>query len=101
MKPRRHTDLKLLAEIRTLPCACCLAPPPSEVSHIKTRGSGAGDYDFNCVPSCRRCHREWHYCGPSRFFKRHPDFFGVLLYMGWCFDGKKLWHPRMQKGENR
>lgn len=39
---------------RTLPCCSCGAPPPSDPSHLKTRGSGG--LDECVVPQCRRCH---------------------------------------------
>ncbi len=39
---------------RTLPCCSCGAPPPSDPSHLTTRG--AGGLDDVVVPQCRRCH---------------------------------------------
>lgn len=99
MKPKRHRDPSLLAAIRQLPCAACGKAGPSEAHHVRTKGSGAGDWDYNLTPLCHEDHRAWHYMGPSRFFHRRPDYLGVLIYMGWSWDGKKLTHPRMQKGE--
>jgi hypothetical protein len=40
--------------IRQLPCCSCGAAPPSEPSHVRTRGAGGKMQDQ--VPHCRRCH---------------------------------------------
>lgn len=47
--------------LRTLPCACCGRPAPSEVSHERRKGTGLAlkSADTRAWPSCRRCHRDY------------------------------------------
>jgi hypothetical protein len=46
--------------IRTQPCAiCCLKPPPSECSHVRTAknsGTGIKPPDEYTIPACHNCH---------------------------------------------
>jgi hypothetical protein len=57
---------------RTMPCWTCGAPPPSDPSHLKTRG--ADGLDEHVIPQCRRCHRALHSEGIHSFFvKRGLD----------------------------
>lgn len=62
------------AWIASLPCATCPAvrgrpsPPPSENSHVRSRGAGGGPDDV--VPQCAACHRELHR-GRKSFEARH------------------------------
>lgn len=49
----------LLAFIRTLPCAFCGAPPPSQAAHCSPRGHGGGsrlDVWLNVLPCCHEDH---------------------------------------------
>jgi len=94
-KPNRTVDTKLLREIRKLPCAVCLSPPPNDASHIRSRGAGGGDDDFNVTPKCRSHHMEWHKWGWRKFVVQYPQFKNILSFMGWEMDGDKLWHPGM------
>jgi hypothetical protein len=45
------------AWIRTLECATCWAPPPSDPSHA-TKTRGAGGTAEHLIPQCRPCHIE-------------------------------------------
>ncbi len=51
--------------IRGLECATCGAPPPSDPSHVKSRGAGGKAADL--IPQCRRCHRRLHDVGRRTF----------------------------------
>lgn len=53
---------------RAMPCCSCGAPPPSDPSHIKTRG--AGGLDDVTVPQCRRCHDRLGREGVTTFWAR-------------------------------
>ncbi len=65
---------------RRLPCFTCGAPPPSDPSHLKTRGAGGLDCDV--IPQCRRCHIELGSEGITSFFvKRGLDRGTLLLRM--------------------
>lgn len=49
---RRH-----LANVKSLPCSVCNAPPPSDAHHIKQ------GLQYTCVALCYDCHRGslgWH-----------------------------------------
>lgn len=56
----------LAAFVRTMPCACCGADPPSQACHVRTRGSGGGQTHIpdmstmevrgNLVGLCGFCH---------------------------------------------
>lgn len=57
---------------RTLPCFTCGAAPPSDPSHLTSRG--AGGLDDAVIPQCRRCHSALHSEGRYSFFiKRGLD----------------------------
>jgi len=53
---------------RKLPCCSCGAPPPSDPSHLTSRG--AGGVDDCVVPQCRRCHDALHREGRFSFWTR-------------------------------
>lgn len=91
-------DANFLARIRQLPCLVCAAPPPNTVSHIKTRGSGGGDDWFNCVPKCWRCHCKWESMSAWEFCEEHPHFKEYLKDLGWFWDGYRLKHTELMKG---
>jgi hypothetical protein len=80
---KRHSDPEFLAEMRKLRCLACGHPPPSEVHHIKTRGSGGGDEFFNVMPVCRGCHQAWHKMGMQSFIQRHGSVQQYLEALGW------------------
>lgn len=45
--------------VRRMPCLSCRAPAPSDPHHVRSRGSGFGDWigpNGNVVPLCRECH---------------------------------------------
>lgn len=53
-------DPEYVAFVRTLPCAICGAPPPSDPSHFGTRGMSQKTDDTRLLPSCREDHDYWH-----------------------------------------
>ena len=59
-KPKTPRDPRYLSWLRTLPCAFCRSPAPSEVSHHGRRGVGIKASDYLALPSCHRCHRRHH-----------------------------------------
>lgn len=67
LERRRAVKFGDLAElVRTMACACCGAPPPSQACHVRTRGSGGGQTHIpdmstmvvrgNIYPACGLCH---------------------------------------------
>lgn len=102
-KPKRIENRALLDEIKTRRCVVCGRSPnhptiPMTPSHIRTRGSGGPDTDWNTVAMCMLCHIEWGKLGAYRFCMKHPTFRSTLRRMGWIWEGYKLWHPRLAKG---
>lgn len=77
---------ELLKEIRKKRCIACNAPPPSDVDHIKTRGSGGEDSVSNCWPLCRRCHILKGQIGINNMCERYPKLKAALFERGWYFD---------------
>lgn len=62
---RRARDFGELAEyVRTLDCAACKAPAPSDPAHVRSRGAGGHAWlpngDGNILPLCRLCHTKQH-----------------------------------------
>lgn len=72
--------------IRKMPCAACGKPGPSDPDHIKTRGSGGGDYLWNLLPLCRTCHIDKHYMGLQKLVKKYPNLIHALDTKGWQFN---------------
>lgn len=78
-KAKRYArDFGELADhVRTLPCAACNHPPPSDPAHVKSRGAGGharlDSGDGNILPLCRICHREQHAQGWGAIFDGGRD----------------------------
>jgi hypothetical protein len=58
---RPNQDPKYLAWLRTLPCAVCERPPPSQAAHTGSRldqgvGMGQKTPDRDAIPLCAGCH---------------------------------------------
>lgn len=53
--------------------------------HIKTRGSGGTDDDWNLVELCRLHHSEIHQIGNWKFCQKYPEFLSVLKSKGWTY----------------
>ena len=84
-----HRNLKL--------CVAC-GGPGTDLHHIKSRGSGGSDEDFNLVRLCRECHSALHHKGQVRLFKNNLRFASALEEKGWGLDERgKLWNERLRK----
>ncbi len=74
----------------------CLAcnRQPADRHHIKTRGSGGTDEDFNLIALCRICHTAIHRMGSVKFILKHPNVEIHFRNKGWeikeIFGIKKL-----------
>lgn len=79
-------DYIFLEMIRNQPCSVCGKKPPSDPSHIRSRGAGGKDEKWNVFPMCRRHHIEWHNITHYKFFKRYPNFYYILMHYGWYID---------------
>lgn len=98
-KPGRKIDKVLLAKIRVMPCVVCRANPPSDPSHIRSRGAGGPDESWNVFAMCRSCHGEWHSFGWVKFLEKYPRFKWTLSMWGWESDDR-LWHPKLGPKES-
>ncbi len=97
-KPSRFKDEGLLERVRERPCIICGVDGPSDPSHIRSRGAGGADFEFNVVPMCRDHHREWHDKGWYDFLGKYIGFADWLLDNGWDIDvyNRQLSHGRMR-----
>lgn len=79
-------------------CVVC-GDVATEVHHVKTRGAGGGDEDWNLLPICRRCHVDIHKAGLYTFSRRHRRVFEWLIKKGWeCINGKWVHSNKVQGG---
>lgn len=66
-----------------------------DLHHIKTRGSGGTDDEWNLIPISRTLHQRWHHRGTQYMVKGYPAIRNWMIKNGWKFDiysGKWL-HP--------
>lgn len=75
------------------PCVIC-GRIPSDRAHIKTRGSGGKNQEFNLIRLCREHHSEQHNIGFVSFSEKYPVIRMLLKLKGWritdVFGVKKL-----------
>lgn len=69
---------------------CMVCGNPAERHHIKTRGSGGTDDDWNILALCRLCHIKIHQIGNYKFCEKYPKILRELKKKGWIFIGRKL-----------
>ena len=66
-----------------------------DLHHIKSRGSGGKDDDWNIVPLCHPHHQELHQIGTVEFAENNYEFEMFLHSNGWELlelpDGSKKW----------
>jgi hypothetical protein len=96
-KPKTKKNKQLIQAIRKLNCSSCGKTPPSDASHIRSKGAGGPDTVWNLFPKCRDCHQEWHRVGWKTFIQKHPHFGLKLVGSGWILDSDLLglWHPEL------
>lgn len=98
-KPSRKRDRELLDRVKLYPCSVCGKNGPNDPSHLRSRGAGGPDEDWNVVSMCRDHHNEWHRKGVTTFLKEHPSFWALLNSMGWLIEGtaggETLFHPKL------
>lgn len=92
-KQVRLEDEKVLEKVRGMGCCVC-GKHPVDASHIKSRGSGGPDAEWNVVAHCRAHHSEWHTRGWKDFIRKYPQMSIKLTVLGWKWNGLDLWHPK-------
>lgn len=65
-----------------LRCVICQSPG-CDLDHIKTRGSGGTDEDWNLWALCRNCHQARHRMGIGTFVSKYPQAERYLFVRGW------------------
>lgn len=75
------------------PCLVC-SRTPTDVAHIKTKGSGGTLHPENVMPLCREHHTEQHKIGIVTFIKKYPSVFLHLKYLGWEIENHRLIRSR-------
>jgi hypothetical protein len=88
----------LKKKIKSQPCIVC-GNSKVDACHIRSKGAGGPDEEWNLVPMCREHHTQQHRFGWGAFMNRHPEAQFVLKQMGWkwidCVGKAKLWHERL------
>jgi len=64
-------------------------------AHIKSQGSGGGDFVWNIMPLCRRHHTESHKLGFITFAKKYDAVYKWLQANGWTMLENKLLPPKV------
>lgn len=63
-------------------CLVCQRANPDR-AHVKTRGSGGGDQEWNIMDLCRVHHTEQHKIGIITFAEKYKTVKGYLEKSGW------------------
>lgn len=77
--PRSHVE-----SARARPCIVC--GKKSDACHIRSKGAGGGEEDWNLLSMCREHHSEQHRLGWSKFVSRHKVVEDELRRKGWRFE---------------
>lgn len=67
----RFQSRKNLEKVRSQPCFICGKPPPNDVDHVQTRGSGGDDKLSNLMALCRPHHSEKGQMGVRSFVTKY------------------------------
>lgn len=87
-KPKRIVDQEVLQKYRGAKCVIC--GDKSDPCHIRSRGAGGDDADWNILAMCRRHHTEHGAIGWAKFCIRYPLVYDELMKKGWIFNNNKL-----------
>lgn len=75
-----------------------------DACHVRSKGAGGPDEEFNLVPQCREHHILQHKIGWGAYLKRHPKAWAHLQSMGWHWIDSvgmaKLFHEKLAKESN-
>lgn len=78
---------------------CLICSKPAERCHIKSRGAGGPDDDWNILYACHDHHMIQHSVGWKKYLERYPDVKRSLESKGWEiteFNGRfLLTHPKL------
>lgn len=95
-KPKRVTSKEALDDVRGKPCLICRQP--SVACHVKTRGAGGPDADWNLMPLCVLHHTIQGTMPILDFAEKFPMVAAYLNTFGWYeANNGKLWNDRLSK----
>lgn len=94
-KKTRLEDRELLNKYHTKGCLACGAHP-SDPCHVRSRGAGGPDVEWNVMPLCRTHHTEQHKKGWEAMASRYPKIYVFFKTHGWTFDlNGRIWNDRL------
>lgn len=73
-------------KIRNQRCVACGKCGPSDPAHIKTKGAGAGNEEWEIMPLCREHHVLQHKIGWKTMCEKFPSILDELDSKGWYFN---------------
>ena len=78
---------------------CAVCKKKGERHHIKHRGSGGVDDDWNILSLCRLHHIELHQIGGLKFIQKYSEVEKILIEKGWYVDNyrSRLWNDKINK----
>lgn len=82
----RLKNKELLKTYKEKPCLVCGSLNQVSAHHIKTRGAGGDDSEWNLMPLCFNHHTEIHKTG-LRIFANKYSLNSWLISKGWEFEG--------------
>lgn len=94
-----HKPKKRRVRLRPKGTVCLINSPGCggqiDWCHIRSKGAGGPDEDWNLFQACRFHHRMQHAYAFDWMFRAFPHFWEHIKSMGWEWDQKtgKLWHP--------
>lgn len=56
---------------------------PTDTCHIRSKGAGGPDQEWNYMYLCRKHHQEQHRVGIVTFVERHPEVREYIARSGW------------------
>lgn len=94
---RRYLREKRLQEYRTANCVVCNRTP-CDPCHIKSKGSGGTDDDWNLISLCRIHHNAQHRVGIVTFYQSERLYRLELDEKGWYLNELgRLWNNKLNK----
>lgn len=95
-KPKRKQDRKLLDAVKRIPCVVC-GKKQTDPCHVRSRGAGGSDAEFNVIPLCRIHHSEQHMMGFKVFCFTYPKVWEALKSKGWLWFDGKIWNAKLRE----
>ncbi len=77
---------ELLKSYQSMPCCICGTSYQVSAHHIKTKGAGGDDSEWNLIPICHSHHVGIHQLGLNQFINRYYRLRIILNKKGWKFD---------------